>query len=211
MASAATRGYRIGFDIGGTFTDLIIVGPDGSAHSRKVLSSPSNYADAVIEGISDLLKVSGAPADGVAEAVHGTTIATNAILERQGACVALITTEGFRDILEIGRLRMPGLFNLDYVRPAPLVPRRRRFELSERMGNRGDVLVPLDPASLEAAVRHAIASGAESIAVSLIHAYQSSARARGRRAVHRVRPDLPCRRTSIPRSASSSAPVTNAT
>src|SRR5262245_30848628 len=133
MGSASAPGYRIGFDIGGTFTDLILVAPDGAAWSRKVLSSPANYVHAVVGGIAELLAASAAPPDAVSEAVHGTTIATNAILERRGASVALITTEGFRDVLEIGRLRMPGLFNLDYVRPAPLVPRRRRFEVRERM------------------------------------------------------------------------------
>ncbi|MFO1161867.1 MAG: hydantoinase/oxoprolinase family protein [Reyranellaceae bacterium] len=192
MTSPSAPGYRIGFDIGGTFTDLILVAPDGTAWSRKVLSSPANYVDAVVEGIAELLAASGTPAKAVSEAVHGTTIATNAILERRGASVALISTEGFRDVLEIGRLRMPGLFNLDYVRPAPLVPRRRRFEVRERMTNRGEVRLPLDGASLDQAIAKALASQVESIAVALIHAYANPAHERAiRDAIRRVRPDLP--------------------
>lgn len=192
MASASVPGYRIGFDIGGTFTDLILVAPDGTAWSRKILSSPSNYVDAVVAGISALLADSGVPAEAVSEAVHGTTIATNAILERRGARVALMTTEGFRDVLEIGRLRMPGLFNLDYVRPAPLVPRRRRFEVRERLTNRGDVRVPLDTAGLDQVIANALASDVESIAVALLHAYANPAHERAiREAIHRIRPDLP--------------------
>lgn len=192
MASASALGYRIGFDIGGTFTDLILVAPDGTAWSRKVLSSPSNYVDAVVAGISELLAASGVPAEAVGEAVHGTTIATNAILERRGARVALMTTEGFRDVLEIGRLRMPGLFNLDYVRPAPLVPRRRRFEVRERMTNRGDIHVPLDTAGLDQVIASTLASDVESIAVALLHAYANPAHERAiRDAIQGIRPDLP--------------------
>ena len=192
MASPSAPGYRIGFDIGGTFTDLILVAPDGTAWSRKVLSSPANYVDAVVAGIAELLAASATPAKAVSEAVHGTTIATNAILERRGASVALISTEGFRDVLEIGRLRMPGLFNLDYVRPAPLVPRRRRFEVRERMTNRGEVRLPLDDVSLDEAIAKALASQVESIAVALIHAYANPTHERAiRDAIRRVSPDLP--------------------
>jgi len=171
MASTGTAGYRIGFDIGGTFTDLILGGPDGTARSRKLLSSPGNYADAVVTGIAELLAESGVKPDGVSEAVHGTTVATNAILERRGASVGLITTEGFRDVLEIGRLRMPGLFNLDFVRPAPLVPRRRRMEVRERTGHLGEVMIPLDPESLKAAIEALVAAKVDAVAVSLVHSY----------------------------------------
>ena len=184
--------YRIGFDIGGTFTDLVLAAPDGTAYSRKLLSSPSNYADAVVAGISDLLVQSGVPAAALAEAVHGTTIATNAILERRGAKVALVTTEGFRDVLEIGRLRMPGLFNLDYVRPPPLVPRRLRFEVRERLSPRGEVMTPIDPASLSAMVDQVRAAGVEAAAVSLLHAYANPAHEQAvAAALHRALPNLP--------------------
>jgi len=112
--------------------------------------------------------------------VHGTTVGTNAVLERRGAPVAVLTTQGFRDLIEIGRTKrnIPALFVPTFVRPRPVVERRRRFEVTERLGADGSVLVPLDPASVERALDGAVASGAEAIAVCLLHAYLSSAHER---------------------------------
>ena len=143
-------------DVGGTFTDLVLVAPDGTASSRKVLSSAVDYTQAIVEGAAELLAAAGlAPAD-IREVIHGTTIATNAILERRGARTGLITTAGFRDLLEIGRLRLARLYDLDFERPAPLVPRRWRLEVTERMSHAGEVLAPLDETSAAAALDRSV-------------------------------------------------------
>ncbi len=122
-ASAREGRYRRGVDVGGTFTDLVLVAPDGRAPTRKVLSTTPN-AEAIIHGVRELLASAGLEPGAVGEVIHGTTVATNAILERRGARTGLITTTGFRDLLEIGRLRLARLYDLDYERPAPLVSRR---------------------------------------------------------------------------------------
>jgi len=169
------RPYRLGVDVGGTFTDLVLVAPDGAALTRKVLSSSGNYAEAIVQGVRELASAAGIPPDRIAELIHGTTVATNAILERRGARTGLLTTEGFRDLLEIGRLRLARLYDLDFERPAPLVPRRWRREVTERMSHRGEVLTPLDPASVATAVDALVAEGVESVAVCLLHAYANDA------------------------------------
>ena len=156
-------GYRLGVDVGGTFTDLVLMAPDGRVLTRKVLSTIGNYADATL------------PPGAVGEVIHGTTVATNAILERRGARTGLITTAGFRDLLEIGRLRLSRLYDLDFERPAPLVPRRCRLEVTERMSHAGAVITPLDPSSAAAAIDRLTAEGVESIAVCLLHAYADPA------------------------------------
>jgi N-methylhydantoinase A len=102
-------GYRLGVDVGGTFTDLVLVAPDGRALTRKVLSTTADYAEAIIRGTTALLADAGLSPDAVREVIHGTTVATNAILERRGARTGLITTAGFRDLLEIGRSTVPAL------------------------------------------------------------------------------------------------------
>jgi N-methylhydantoinase A len=172
---AETGEYRLGVDVGGTFTDLVLMGPEGPALTRKVLSTTANYADAIIEGAGALLKDAELPPSAIAEIIHGTTVATNAILERRGARTGLITTAGFRDLLEIGRLRLSRLYDLDFERPAPLVPRRWRLEARERMNHAGLVLTPLDGASCAAAIDRLVSEGVESIAVCFLHAYANSA------------------------------------
>jgi Hydantoinase/oxoprolinase N-terminal region len=130
--------YRLGVDVGGTFTDLVLVSPDGVARTCKVLSTTADYARAIVDGVRQLTTQAGIPARDIGEIIHGTTVATNAILERRGARTGLLTTEGFRDLLEIGRLRLSRLYDLDFERPAPLVPRRWRREVRERMSHRGE-------------------------------------------------------------------------
>src|ERR1044072_9141715 len=115
---------RIGVDVGGTFTDVILQHADGTATIRKLLSTPPNYDAAVVEAVSGLAQ--GTRVTGV---VHGTTVATNAVLERRGALTALVTTEGFRDVLELRRLRIPRMYEPFWRKPDPLVPRRLRFEI----------------------------------------------------------------------------------
>src|SRR6516165_2721770 len=162
---------RLGIDVGGTFTDLVLLTRDGCLVTRKVLSTSSNYAEAIFTGIADLLQEAGILGGNLKELIHGTTVATNAIIERRGARTGLVTTEGFRDLLEIGRLRLMRLYDMDQERPAPLVRRRWRFEVAERFDHRGEVIRPLDRDTLEQAIAGIAAENLESVAVCLIHAY----------------------------------------
>jgi N-methylhydantoinase A len=179
--------HRLGVDVGGTFTDLVLVGPDGRALTRKVLSSTGDYAEAIVRGTRELLAAAGLEPADVAELIHGTTVATNAILERRGARTGLLTTAGFRDLLEIGRLRLARLYDIDYERPAPLVPRRWRREVTERLGPGGEVLVPLDAPSVRAAVDLLVRDGVESIAIAFLHAYADGAHEAAAAAIVRER------------------------
>jgi N-methylhydantoinase A len=166
---------RLGVDVGGTFTDLVLATEDGRIASRKVLSTSGNYAEAILGGIRDVLAEAGIAGDRVEELIHGTTVATNAIIERRGARTGLVTTEGFRDLLEIGRLRLMRLYDMDQERPAPLVRRRWRFEVAERLDHRGEVIRPLDRDSLAQAIADIAAESIQSVAVCLIHAYANPA------------------------------------
>ena len=181
--------YRLGVDVGGTFTDLVLVGPDGRALTRKVLSSTGDYAEAIVQGTRELMAAAGIGAADLGELIHGTTVATNAILERRGARTGLLTTAGFRDLLEIGRLRLARLYDIDFERPAPLVPRRWRREVLERLGPGGEVLTPLDAASVRAAVGLLTREGVESIAIAFLHAYASGAHEQAAAAI--VREEAP--------------------
>ncbi len=170
--------YRIGADIGGTFTDLVMSGPDGRTWTKKVLSTPDDYSRAIIEGTVAMLRDAGVPGSAVSEIVHGTTVATNAILENRGAKTALITTKGFRDVLELRRLRVPELFSLFYIPPKPLVERRLRLEADERMSAEGGVLRKLDEKTVMAALDRIGQDGAEAVAVCLLHSYRNPAHER---------------------------------
>ena len=117
-----TGSARVGVDIGGTFTDLVLRRPDGSLKVSKVSSTPDDPGRAVVHGLARLLRDAGVSPGEVAEVVHGTTVASNTILQKRGARVGLLTTRGFRDVLEIGRVRTPDLFDLTWEKPAPLVP-----------------------------------------------------------------------------------------
>src|SRR5215831_16129259 len=145
----ATR-YRMGADIGGTFTDIVMVTDEGTVHTRKLLSTPADYSVAIEAGVAALIAEHGvAPAD-VVEFVHATTVATNTIIERKGVKVALLTTRGFRDVLELARFRAPRPYDIRFRKPEPLVPRNLRFEAHERVAADGTVVEALDPAGLEA-------------------------------------------------------------
>ena len=163
--------FRVGADIGGTFTDIVFLGDDGRVLVRKVASTPDDYSRAVLDGLAlGIEELSIGPGD-VSEVSHGFTVATNAILEGKGERTALITTEGFRDVLEISRLRTPTLYDLYYQKPPPLVERRLRFEVKERLNFRGEVLVPLDMSDVERVVERVAKEGVRSVAISLLHAY----------------------------------------
>ena len=115
--------YRIGVDIGGTFTDIVLLDADGNVISKKVSSSVENYALAIVEGLESVFAEHGVASDEVTEVMHGTTVASNTILQLAGARVGLVTSKGFRDVLELRNLRMPRLYDLTWEKPPPLVER----------------------------------------------------------------------------------------
>ena len=163
--------YRVAADIGGTFTDIALIRKDGSIATRKVLSTPDDYGRAVVDGIKQLLDVEQIPIGQISEVLHGCTVATNAIIEGKGARTALITTRGFRDVLELRRIRVPRLYDTLYVKPEPLVPRNLRFEVSERLDAAGNVLKPLDRDDVMRAVETIKQSDVQAVAVTFLHSY----------------------------------------
>ena len=174
MNNNGTPGVRVGVDIGGTFTDLVILTPDGCLEKRKIPSTPDDYAEAIIAGILDALGGAGGRIETpIAEIVHATTVATNAILERRGARTALITTEGFRDVLELRRIRIPLSYDLDWEKPPPLAERALRFEVKERLDHRGAVLTPLDLSGIDAIVQACKTEKVDAIAVCFLHSYRN--------------------------------------
>jgi N-methylhydantoinase A len=156
---------RLGVDVGGTFTDLVAL-VDGRLITAKVPTTPRNQARGVVSALEVVQPALGA----VASFAHGSTVATNALLERRGARTALVTTEGFRDVIEIGRQNRPALYDLTRDRPTALVPRELRFTVRERMGRDG-VLVPLDEGSVAATVDACRAAGVEAVAVCLLFGF----------------------------------------
>ena len=166
--------FRVAADIGGTFTDIAFITRNGVVATRKLPSTPANYADAVIRGIDELMAEQKLDKANITEVLHGCTIATNTILEHKGAKTALITTRGFRDVLELRRIRVPRLYEPLYVKPQPLVPRRLRLEVDERVGARGEVVTPLDISSVETAVARLRAEHVEAVAVCLLHSYANA-------------------------------------
>jgi N-methylhydantoinase A len=170
MTSPQPR-FRVGVDIGGTFTDIVLLDADGRVHTKKVSSSVGDYAQAIVEGLAELFEERGLRGGAVDEVIHGTTVASNAILELRGARTGLITTRGFRDVLELRRLRMPRLYDLTWEKPPALVERYLRVEVSERINARGEILTPLDPADVERALDRLLGEGIEALAVCLINSY----------------------------------------
>ena len=158
----------VGVDVGGTFTDVVVRAPSGGLTSGKVPTTPDDPARGVVQGLVSLLGAGTRPA----AVAHGTTIVTNAIVEGRGAVVGLVTTRGFRDVLEIGRQNRLHLYDLAAPpKPPPLVSRRRRLEVTERVGPDGAVLTPLAQHELDALADALAREGAESVAVCLLHAY----------------------------------------
>ncbi len=169
---------RVAADIGGTFTDIALIHADGRVATRKVPSTPADYGAGVMEGIAQILAEERLRVADVSEVLHACTIATNAILEAKGARTGLITTAGFRDVLELRRIRVPRLYEPLYRKPPALVPRRWRFEVAERLDWQGKVLQPLDEASVTAAIDALLAEGVEAVAVCLLHSYANAAHER---------------------------------
>ncbi|HDM92484.1 MAG TPA: hydantoinase/oxoprolinase family protein, partial [Candidatus Korarchaeota archaeon] len=166
-------GIRVGIDVGGTFTDLVAFNEgSGEVSLVKVPTTPRDPEVGVIDALSRFLR-STDPRE-VSLVSHATTLATNALLGQEGLelpLVALLTTEGFRDVLEIGRQRRPELYNLFFRRPRPLAPRRLRFGVRERIDYKGNVLIPLSKQNVEQAVTTALQRGAGAIAISFLHSY----------------------------------------
>jgi len=167
----ASLQLRVGADIGGTFTDLVFLRSDGQYSVRKVSTTMDDFSKGIVDGLTAFLSDEELTPDFVSEIVHGTTIATNAILENKGVRTALVTTKGFRDVLEFRRLRFPDLFSLDYTPPKPLVPRRRRFGVDERMMHDGSVRRPLDETSLDCVLNDLEEAKPDAIAICLLHSY----------------------------------------
>ncbi|MBI4507220.1 MAG: hydantoinase/oxoprolinase family protein [Chloroflexi bacterium] len=182
---------RIGVDIGGTFTD--VVATNGAGDIAYVAKLPASAAaGSMLAGIDAALAATGSrPAD-VDVIVHATTLGTNALLQLSGTRVALVTTAGFRDVLELGRARRPALYDLHFEKLPPLVPRERRFEVRERVSHEGQVLVPLDAAGVAALAPALRAAEAEIVAVCLLHAYANPAHEQEvKRLLEAALPDVP--------------------
>ena len=163
---------RVATDIGGTFTDLVYLDErTGELGLAKASSTPPAFA----KGIMDAIAKSGLDPAGVEHFVHGTTVVINALTERKGAKTALVTTEGCRDVLEIGRANRPDIYNLRFRKQPPFVPRELRFEVAERTNYKGQVVTPLDHAAVEAAADRLRASGVQAVAVCFLHAYANPA------------------------------------
>ena len=145
--------WFIGVDVGGTFTDFYAFDVErGQERVYKTPSTPDDPAAAILAGLDALKEMASIPADDIARFGHGTTVATNALLQRKGAPVALITTDGFRDLLEIGRQIRPKLYDFKADNPPPLVARQNRFEIAERIDAKGEVVRVLEDTAIAAAV-----------------------------------------------------------
>jgi N-methylhydantoinase A len=163
---------RIGVDVGGTFTDFILMDEsDGAVRFYKVPSTPSDPSQAIENGLRQLLDLAGVPGSQVAYLGHGTTVATNIVIERRGAKTGLLTTKGFRDVLELGRQDRPSIYDYRLRKPPPLVPRDRRMEVTERIGPEGTALIALDEATLEQAVLALKEHDVEAVAICFLHSY----------------------------------------
>jgi N-methylhydantoinase A len=168
--------YRIGIDVGGTFTDFTLIDERvGDVKFHKVPSTPHDPSEAIERGIAEMLHNHRVAAGCVSHIGHGTTVATNLIIERKGSNVGLVTTRGFRDILEIGRQTRPHLFDYSVGKPPALVPRRHRLEVEERMSAQGEVLQALDEASVRRAAEAFRDAGLEAVAICFLHAYANPA------------------------------------
>ncbi|MEO9968295.1 MAG: hydantoinase/oxoprolinase family protein [Hyphomonadaceae bacterium] len=172
---------RLGVDIGGTFTDLVLEvggGSDGQRYSTKVLTTYAAPEDAIVDGMHKVCAKAGISADRITQIIHGTTLATNALIERRGAKTALITTEGFRDVIEMRTESRFEQYDLNLKLPEPLLPRYQRYTLKERVGANGDVLIAPDAREIENLAAQIAEAGYESVAIGFLHAYANGAHER---------------------------------
>lgn len=166
----AETDWRLGVDIGGTFTDVVLEGPGGQ-FSTKVLTTYKAPENAILDGLGQVCGKAGITPGDIAQIIHGTTLATNALIERRGAKTALITTEGFRDVIEMRTESRFEQYDLNLVLPEPLLPRQRRYVLRERVGADGNVLVPLVLRDIQSLVDELTVAKYDSIAVGFLHSY----------------------------------------
>ena len=189
----SSAGYRIGVDVGGTFTDVVASVDGRLAHVTKVPSTPSRLVEGVLNGVASILGRANGSGSQVRRFVHGTTIGTNALLERKGARIAILTTEGFEDVLELGRLRRSALYDLffDAETPVFLAPRRRRYGVPERIDAQGRVVRDLNEAALRDIVTNAIeVEKAEAFAVCYLFSYLNGRHEqRTREIIHEIAPE----------------------
>ncbi|UMZ74173.1 hydantoinase/oxoprolinase family protein [Natranaerofaba carboxydovora] len=165
-------GYKVGIDTGGTFTDISVINEDtGQVLVTKVPSTPDNPASAVINGINSIIENMGIKGNKINFLIHGTTVATNTLLELKGAKTALITTKGFKDVLQIGRQTRPHLYDFWARKPEPVIPRRLRFEIPERILHTGEIYKNLDIEAVDRIVEKLKAEEVDSVAVCLLHSY----------------------------------------
>ena len=169
-----TSSVRLGVDIGGTFTDVVLE-TSGALASTKVLTTYGAPEDAIIDGLHQVCIKAGVKPGEIGQIIHGTTLATNALIERRGAKTALITTEGFRDVIEMRTESRFEQYDLNLTLPEPLLPRQMRFTVRERVNALGEVMIALDRAEVEAVVDRIAHAGFESVAVGLIHSYLNEA------------------------------------
>ena len=188
-----SRTYRVGVDIGGTFTDVVVVEESsGEVFVTKVPTVPADPSEGFMDGLVKALQEFSIPPAAIQFAVHGTTVATNTIIQGAGARAGLITSAGFSDVLEIAYQTRPVLYEILYEKPKPLVPRHLTAGVRERIGPDGEVLIALDEADLEAAALKLAAAGVEAIAVAFLHSYCDPAHERqAARVIHRVLPQMP--------------------
>jgi N-methylhydantoinase A len=177
MAQQDSSPARIGVDIGGTFTDVVLE-KDSARYTAKVLTTPRAPEEGVGQGIEKVLAQSGVTPGEVSLIIHGTTLATNALIERKGVITALVTTEGFRDSIEMGSESRFEQYDINMEKPLPLVPRRRRFPVAERLNAAGEVILPLDEAAVAGLVEPLKAHKVESVAIGFLHSYVNPAHER---------------------------------
>lgn len=163
--------WRLGVDIGGTFTDLVLESSNGVQASTKVLTTYDTPEDAIITGLQTVCKQVTIQPDKISQIIHGTTLATNALIERRGAKTALITTQGFRDVIEMRTESRFEQYDLNLTLPAPLLTRGHRYVVNERMDANGKILIPLQKAEIDALAERLVQFGYDSIAVGLLHSY----------------------------------------
>ncbi|MEM8948587.1 MAG: hydantoinase/oxoprolinase family protein, partial [Pseudomonadota bacterium] len=191
------RNIRVGVDIGGTFTDVALEHP-GGLNACKVLTDYSQPEQAIIDGIEEAAEQAGIALGSIEQVIHGTTLVTNALIERRGAKLAFITTEGFRDVVEMRRENRFEQYDLNLELPKPLVSRAHRYTLRERVAADGSVLLPLDPSELAALVEKIIDGGYEAVAVGFMHAYANDAHERAvEAALQAALPGLPISISSV--------------
>lgn len=184
------RTIRVGVDIGGTFTDVALEHPGGLA-TCKLLTDYAQPERAILEGIETAAAQAGIAPAGIGQVIHGTTLVTNALIQRRGARTAFVTTEGFRDVVEMRSENRFEQYDLNLQLPTPLVPRKDRFTVRERIGPEGEVLLALDPAEAEAMAQRIVEGGYEAVAIGFMHAYANDSHERlMQAALHRIAPDL---------------------